>query len=93
MIEGESKERTLADSYRFHAERLQLWRLCHRAACRRARSCPVPLDCGRRFAEWAEAVQTAGQRERDARDPEAEILRSELSRRLNRLAGTLRDEP
>jgi hypothetical protein len=85
--------KTVEDGYRLYAERLQVWRLCGNASCRRARSCRGdPLCCCRRFAEWAEAVKDAGQRERDARDPRAEILRSELGRRLVRLADTLRDE-
>jgi hypothetical protein len=82
------------ESYRLYAERLQLWLLCERVSCRRARACRSdPLDCCRRFADWADAVRTAAQHERDARDPHAEILRSELGTRLSRLAGTLRDEP
>ena len=64
----------------------------HRAGGRAAAACD-PLECCRRFADWADAVQTAAQHERDARDPHAEILRSELGLRLSRLAGTLRDEP
>ena len=75
-------------------QRLQVWRLCGRAACRRARDCGGdPFRCCRRFAAWAEAVKEAAQRERDARDPAAEVLRSELGLRLRRLAETMRDEP
>jgi hypothetical protein len=96
MIEvvTESKEMALADRYRLYAERLQLWGLCGNASCRRARGCRGdPLSCCRRFAEWADAVKDAAQHERDARDPAADSLRSELGRRLRRLAETMRDEP
>ena len=51
-----------------------------------------PFRCGRRFANWAEAVKASAQRERDERDPAAESLRSELGGRLRRLAETMRDE-
>ena len=77
-VETDLKEMALADSYRLYAERLQLWGLCGNASCRRARS---------------DAVKTAAQHERDARDPAADSLRSELDGRLRRLADTLRDEP
>jgi hypothetical protein len=88
------KEPTAEGGCRLYAERLQFWRLCDRASCRRARSCRGdPLNCCRRFADWAEAVKDAAQRERDALDPAADSLRSELGRRRFRLAGTLRDEP
>ena len=68
------------DGYRLYAQGLQVWRLCDHASCRR-------------FADWAEAVKDTAQRERDARDPKSEALRSELGQRLFRLAETLRDEP
>jgi hypothetical protein len=95
MIDVGTELRTLTpeDGFRLYAGRLQIWRLCANASCRRARSCRGDaLACCRRFAEWAEAVKDAGQRERDARDPRAERLRSELGKRLGRLAETLRDE-
>ena len=44
------------------------------------------------FRKITEEVKDAGQRDRDARDPEIEALRSDLGRRLLRLAETLRDE-
>ena len=78
-VETDLKEMALADSYRLYAERLQLWGLCGNASCRRARSCRGdPFSCCRHFAEWADAVKTAAQHERDARDPAADSLRSEL---------------
>ena len=93
-VETDLKEMALADSYRLYAERLQLWGLCGNASCRRARSCRGdPFSCCRHFAEWADAAKTAAQHERDARDPAADSLRSELDGRLRRLADTLRDEP
>jgi len=92
-LERELKDLTPEDGYRLYAERLQVWRLCGNASCRRAQACGDPLCCCRRFADWAEAVKDAAQRERDARDPKAEVLRSELGRRLRRLAETMRDEP
>jgi hypothetical protein len=91
-IEAEVTEQTVADSFRLYAQRLQVWRLCDHASCRRARTCRDALSCCRRFADWAEEVKDAGQRDRDARDPETDALRSELGRRLIRLAETLRDE-
>ncbi len=95
MIELETELQALTpeDGCRLYAQRLQLWRLCERVSCRRAGACGGdPLSCCRRFADWAEAVKAAGQRDRDARDPAVEGLRSELSRRLRRLAETMRDE-
>ncbi len=92
-LESELQQLTPADGYRLYAQRLQLWRLCGGAACRRRRCCRGdPLLCCRRFAAWAEAVKEAGQRERDARDPIAQSLRSELGSRLRRLAATMQDE-
>jgi hypothetical protein len=87
------KDLAMEDGFRLYAERLQVWRLCSNAACRRPGACRGDaLACCRRFAEWAEAVKTAAQRERDARDPAAEMLRSELSLRLRRLAEAMRGE-
>jgi hypothetical protein len=88
------KELTPEDFYRLYAMRLQLWRLCGHASCRRARACRGdPLHCCRRFADWAEGVKEAAQQERNARDPEAGGLRAELGQRILRLAETLRSEP
>ena len=85
---------TLEDGARLYAERLQVWRLCGNTSCLRARACRGDtLRCCRRFADWAEAVKEAAQRERHARDPAAEALRLELGRRLSRLAGAMRNEP
>jgi hypothetical protein len=92
-LESELKQLTPEDGCRLYAQRLQLWRLCERVSCRRAGACGGdPLSCCRRFADWAEAVKQAAQRDRDTRDPAVEGLRSELSRRLRRLAETMRDE-
>jgi hypothetical protein len=46
-----------------------------------------------RFADWAEAVKVAAQRERYAGDPAVEALRAELCRRVRRLAETMGNEP
>jgi hypothetical protein len=92
-LETELKALTPEAGCRLYAQRLQLWRLCERVACRRAGSCGGdPLGCCRRFAEWAEAVKASGQRDRDARDPAVEGLRSGWSRRVRRLAETMGDE-
>jgi hypothetical protein len=91
-VETEVTETTVAESFRLYAQRLQVWRLCGHASCRRARTCRDALSCCRRFAAWAEEVKEAAQRDCDVRDPETEGLRSELGRRLLRLAETLRDE-
>ena len=93
-LETDLTDLTLEDGYRLYAVRLQVWRLCGNASCRRARACRGdPLHCCRRFADWAEAVKEAAQRDRDARDPAADSLRSELGKRILRLAETMRDEP
>jgi hypothetical protein len=61
MIELETELQALTpeDGYRLYAQRLQVWRLCGRAACRRARGCDDPPSCCRRFAAWAEAPGNA----------------------------------
>ena len=92
-LETELQALTPEDGYRLYAQRLQVWRLCGRAACRRARGCGDPPSCCRRFADWAEAVKASAQRERDANDPAAEALRSELCRRIRRLAEAMGNEP
>ena len=92
-VESELKELTPEDFYRVYAERLQVWRLCGNASCRWGRCCRGhPFGCCRRFADWAEAVKASAKVERDARDPAADALRSELGGRLRRLAETMRDE-
>jgi hypothetical protein len=52
-----------------------------------------PLCSCRRFAEWANDVKDAAEREHDASDPKIEGLRLEFGQRLLRIAGTPRDEP
>ena len=91
-LESELKALTAEDGYRLYAQRLQVWRFCSSAACRRAHGCGDPASCCRRFADWAEAVKAAAQRERAANDPAIEALRSELGRRIRRLAEAMRTE-
>jgi hypothetical protein len=96
MIEAKTEvtHKTMEDSFRLYAEKLQFWRLCRHASCFRARACRGDaLLCCRRFAAWAEAVKEAAMRERYARDPATEALRLELGQRLGRLSETLRNEP
>ena len=46
-LETELKALTPEDFYRVYAERLQVWRLCGNASCRRARACRGrPRLCG-----------------------------------------------
>jgi hypothetical protein len=93
-VETEVTGETVEDCFHLYAERLQLWRLCRQTSCLRARACRGdPLHCCRRFADWAEAVKEAAQRDRHANDPAAEALRAELGRRLSRLALAMRNEP
>jgi hypothetical protein len=91
-VETELAALTAEDGYRLYAQRLQVWRFCSSAACRRAHGCGDPPSCWRRFADWAEAVKASAQRERDANDPAVEALRSELGRRIRRLAEAMRTE-
>jgi hypothetical protein len=92
-LEAEAKTLTPEEAYRLYAVRLQVWLLCGNAACRRTRSCRGDArDCGIRLADWAEAVKEAGQRERADRDPETAALRADLTKRIERLAQTMRDE-
>ena len=62
---------TPEDDYRLYAQRIQFWRLCDSALPRR-----VPTGAIRSAiaggSPIGEAVKAAAQRERDARDPEAE---------------------
>ncbi len=92
-VETELKELTPEDFYRLYAEGSSSGGC---AAARRAggrvSAAAIRSACCRRFADWAEAVKEAAQRDRDARDPAAEGLRSELGRRLRRLAETMRNE-
>ena len=78
---------TTEDGVRHHAERLELWRLCSHATCRRGRACRDPLSCGPRLADWAGAVKSAARLER-GHDPGMDALRLELVNRLERLAQT-----
>jgi hypothetical protein len=78
---------TTEDGLRLHAERLQIWRLCSHASCRRAGACRDPLRCGTRFAEWAGAVKSAARLEH-GHDPGMDAFRLELVNRLERLAQT-----
>jgi hypothetical protein len=92
-LEAEARTLTPEEAYRLYAVRLQVWLLCGNAACRRSRACRGDArDCGIRLADWAEAVKDAAQRERSARDPETAALRAELTKRIERLAQTMRDE-
>jgi len=80
----------LSREFRLHARRLQFWRLCSNAKCRRARACRGALrHCTQRFVDWAEAVRDCAQREFAARDPETRVLRAELETRLIRLGRSL----
>ena len=93
-VESEMTDQTVEHSFRLYAERLQLWRLCRQTSCLRAYACRGDAHhCCRRFADWAEAVKQAAQRERHANDPAAQALRAELGRRLSRLAVAMRNEP
>jgi hypothetical protein len=92
-LEKELKKLTPEEAFRLYARRLQLWRLCGDAACRRTRTCRGDKRrCAMRLADWAEEVKAAAHRERDARDPATQALRAELSKRVLRLAQTMRDE-
>jgi hypothetical protein len=87
MIELErllSAPRT-AEGFRLYAERLQIWRLCPRAKCRRGRACEDAAACGGRLADWAEAVKDAARRD-PTYDPEADAIRLDLVKRLETLA-------
>jgi hypothetical protein len=51
-VETEVTATTVEESFRLYAHRLQVWRLCEHASCRRARTCRDALGCCRRFADW-----------------------------------------
>jgi hypothetical protein len=92
-LQNELKTLTPEESFRLYAARLQIWRLCGKASCRRAQACRGnPRLCGLALADWAEEVKLAGQIERSARDPQAIALRAELLERVERLSRTVRDE-
>jgi len=95
MIDLETELKTLTPEagFRLYAERLQVWRLCASAQCRRAQACRGdPFRCCRRCSDWAEAVKSAAILERAARDPAVEAMRSDLAQRVKRLAASMRDE-
>jgi hypothetical protein len=84
------KSLSLEERFRLYARRLQLWRLCSNAKCRRACACRGELrHCTQRFTDWAEAVRDCAQREFAARDPETRALRAELETRIIRLGRSL----
>jgi hypothetical protein len=82
---------TTASGARLCAERLQLWRLCSHAACRRGRACKDASGCGHRLAAWVGGIKAA-QLGAGPSDPEADAIRLELTERLERLAQTMRDK-
>ncbi|MGH6832666.1 MAG: hypothetical protein ACRECM_06560 [Methyloceanibacter sp.] len=90
-LERELKLLATEQGFRLYAERLQIWRLCSHAACRRTRACGDKRRCGTRFAEWAEAIKAA-RLEQCAYHPEADAFRLDLAQRIERLAQTMRDE-
>ncbi len=79
---------TTEEGVRHHAERLQMWRLCAYASCRRARVCRDPRRCGPLLVDWAGAIKSAARLEPD-HDPGMEAFRLDLANRLERLAQTL----
>jgi hypothetical protein len=92
-IESELKTLTPEAGFRLYAKRLQVWRLCGSASCRRSQTCRGdPFRCCRRCSDWADSVKTAAMLERAARDPAVEAMRSDLAKRVKRLAASLRDE-
>lgn len=93
MIDFASEEKLpLEERFRLYARRLQLWRFCCNAACRRARSCRDPKPCCTRFADWSEEVKAAARREFIARDPQAQADLADLREKLARLARTFQKE-
>lgn len=81
-------ERTLTPEarYRLYAKGLQLWRVCHRGKCLRARACGGdPQSCFGRVGDWAKDVVNAAELEASRNDPEAQALRAELAEQIRRL--------
>ena len=79
MTNAEMGDLDLSMELRLATRRLQLWRLCSNAKCRRACACRGEVrHCTLRFADWAEAVREVAQREFAARDPDTRALRAEL---------------
>jgi hypothetical protein len=90
-LEAELKLMTTAPGARLCAKRLQLWRLCSHAACRRGRACKDASGCGQRLAAWVGGIKAA-RLGAGPSDPEADAIRLELTERLERLAQTMREE-
>ena len=85
------KTLTAEARYRLYAKGLQLWRVCHRGKCLRARACGGdPEACFRRVGDWAKDVVHAAELESSRNDPEAQALRAELSERIRRMCLTER---
>jgi hypothetical protein len=83
----------LEEQLRLYVGRLQLWRLCCNTACHRARACRGDVgDCAARISDWTEAVRTEAQRQRNANDPETQMLRAALMRQIEGLRRTMPDE-
>ena len=77
----------VGEQLRLYAKRLQIWRLCCKTACLRARACRGDLErCGERIGDWIDAVKLAADRERYANDPETQAMRAALIRRLEQMA-------
>ncbi len=78
------------ERFRLYARRLQVWRLCYGAACRRARSCRGdPRRCDLRIADWVDEVRMAASRELNARDPERRAQIDDLKERIARLRDSM----
>jgi hypothetical protein len=76
------------------AERIAVWTafVCN-TACHRARACRGDVgDCAARISDWTEAVRTEAQRQRNANDPETQMLRAALMRQIEGLRRTMPDE-
>jgi hypothetical protein len=86
-------ERTLTaeQRYRLYAKGLQLWRVCPRGKCLRARRCSGdPQSCFHRIGDWAKDVVHAAELESSRNDPNAQALRAELAERVRRMCLTER---
>lgn len=94
MIFEQEESLPLDERFRLWCGRLQFWRLCCNAACRRAHTCRGDLTvCVGRFADWADSVRAAAKREFNAREPETQALAADLERRVIRLSQTMTDNP
>lgn len=93
MTSFANMEVPLQEDLRPHAKRLQFWRLCCNASCRRARSCRGNLRlCGARFADWAEAVRETALRELNESDPARQASIADLKEKIVRLGRTMTDQ-